>query len=162
MKSPRMPKTKRYAKRASRALKRIQREPIAIAVRSALATEIWFRSSADPARKIAMQNIIEEVLRWFLSRAEEKSVPYERINHSAPSLRFWLDLDLIARSRALARRDGVTKRQVIGTALIVYSREMIPTSMTALRRHMVRESQTIYRHCRGARLKSNRRKIRHP
>jgi len=109
-----------------------------------------------------MQDIIEEVLHWFLSRAEEKPRPYERINHSAPFLRFWLDLDLVARCRALARRDGVTKRQVIGTALIVYSREMIPTSMTTLRRHMVHESQTIYRQCRGARLKSTRRKIRHP
>jgi hypothetical protein len=157
-----MPKTSQYAKRASRARKRIQREPIAIAVRHALETELWFRSNADPARKIAMQEIIEEVLHWFLSRAEEKPIPYERINHSAPVLRFWLDLDLVARCRALARRDGVTKRQVIGTALIVYSREMIPTSMTTLRRHMVRESQTIYRQWRGARLKSIRRKIRHP
>jgi hypothetical protein len=158
-----MPRTSKYAKRASRTLKRIQREPIAIAVRNALETEMWFRSNADLAGvRIAMQDIIEEVLRWFLSRAEEKFVPYERINHSAPSLSFWLDLDLIARSRALARRDGVTKRQVIGTALIVYSREMIPTSMTTLRRHMVRESQSIYRQCRGARLKSTRRQTRHP
>jgi hypothetical protein len=146
-----MPKTKKYAKRASRALKRIQREPVAFAVRDALETEVWFRSNAGPAGgKIAMQDIIEEVLRWFLSRSEETPILYERINHSAPSLSFWLDLDLIARCRALARRDGVTKRQVIGTALILYSRQMIPSSMRTLRRHMVRESQSIYRKCRGA------------
>jgi len=146
-----MPKTNKTAVRASRALKRIQREPVGASVRDALHTEVWIRSTAHPADgPLAMQDILDEVLDWFCTRAEKKPIPYERIDPAAPPLRFWLDVDLIARCRALARRDGVTKRQVIGTALILYGREMVPPSMKRLRQHVVRESDALYQERRRA------------
>jgi ATP-dependent Clp protease ATP-binding subunit ClpX len=89
-----MPRTSQYAKRASRALKRIQREPIAIAVRNALETEIWFRSNADPGGvRFATQAILEEVLLEVMydlpSRTDVVKCVVDRdtvLRHVAPTL----------------------------------------------------------------------------
>jgi hypothetical protein len=132
---------------ASRQHKRIQRQLVSPQVREALDTEIWIRSTLySSAKPVCQQELIEEILRWYLSR-DNRNIPasYEAGHVSWARMSFWLDRTIVEHYRAIARRDGVTKRQVIGAALTLYSHLMIPSALTRYRRKTATRIKILYR-----------------
>jgi hypothetical protein len=129
----------------SRSGKRIQRLPISKDMREALETEFWFRQNHPRYRGTDVQDIFQEAIAWFLKwhKAQAPS-GYENIDSHWPSVSFWLDNQLLERCRALARRDGISKRRVIGTALALYCHQFIPPAFKVFRHETARRALRLY------------------
>jgi hypothetical protein len=133
-------------KHAVRRKKRIQRQPVSAAISDALATELWFRLTLWPSSKrLGQQEIITEIFRWYLSNGIKKPKSYLDATGSGSSVTFWLDSAIIDRYRAIARRDRVTKRQVMAAALEAYAHQMIPPTLTRFRRRTLVKMRELYR-----------------
>jgi hypothetical protein len=133
-------------KHAVRRKKRIQRQPVSAAISDALATELWFRLTLWPSSKrLGQQEIITEIFRWYLSNGIKKPKSYLDATGSGSSVTFWLDSAIIDRYRAIARRDRVTKRQVMAAALETYAHQMIPPTLIRFRRRTLLKMRELYR-----------------
>jgi len=138
-------------KHAARRKKRIQRQPVSAAISDALATELWFRANLEESsRRLGQQELITDILRWYLSVLRTKPKSYAPAQSSGIRLTFWLDGSLVDRYRAIARRDGVTKRQVMASALDAYARHMISPSLMRFRRRTLVRMHELYKTERAA------------
>ena len=141
----------------------MQFEPVPPQVYEALETEAWFRRILDEkARRGGKKRtateaprgkdvVFEDALRWFLAHFER--TPPKQFDEVRPSWRdtaFWVSDDVLERCRAMAVRVGVSKRQLMATALMLYAKRLVPEEMVQFRHQTFTQARQLYQRHRKA------------
>jgi hypothetical protein len=91
---------------------------------------LWSQTRSGGNGRVAIGDIYDEALSWFLERqAPTGFEAYRAVPSKDAKIRsLWIDSRLLGRAESCASRDGVPRNRVLYTALVLFLKEFGPVA----------------------------------